>query len=197
MKYCALLSLLFLLAACQTDETRKKGFAGQYQVTLHVPKAAKEMEAAEKEVEKELSRAQDEIEEGIAEAKEDIEAELGEENHLGNAVGNFVEGIGGLAQGLAKLGEGLGKMGINLGQSIVDGLRFKVEFKEDGNVYFGKKSRIQIGSSEGNFWDIKDGTFYLWENENEKTAFEMKDLGNGDWELVNEDIIFHLERLEK
>jgi|GEM_PF-3288786 len=197
MKYLPILSILFLLAACQTDESRKKGFAGKYQVTLHAPTAVKEMEAAEKEVEKELSKAQEEIEDGIAEAKEEIEAELGEENHLGKAVGNLVEGIGGLAKGLTKLGEGLGKMGINLGQSIVDGLRFKAEFREDGKVYFGKKSKLQIGSSDGNFWDIEDGKFYLWEDETEKTVFDMKDLGNGDWELVNEDIIFHLEKLEK
>ena len=88
-------------------------------------------------------------------------------------------------------------MGIDLGQGIVDGLRFKAEFKEDGNVMFGKKSKIQIGSGNGNFWDIKDGKFYLWENENEKTAFEMKDLGDGRWDLVGEEVIFHLEKLKE
>lgn len=186
--------MVFLLAACQSDESRMQSFSGRYQITIHLSQAKKDMEKAKKDVERELGQAQKEIDEGIALAKDEIEAEMGEDNHFGDAVGNLVEGVGGLAQGLAKLGEGLGKMGIDIGQGVIDGLKFKAEFKPDGNVYFGKKSRIQIGSGEGNFWQIKDGKFYLWEDEDEKNAFEMKDLGNGNWDLVSDDVIFHMER---
>jgi hypothetical protein len=196
MKYGALVLLIFFMAACQTDESRQKAFAGQYQVTLHLPQANDEMEDAKKEVEKELSKAKEEIEAGIAEAKEEIEADLGEKNHFGNAVGNLVEGIGELAQGMVGLGESLGKMGIDLGQGIIEGLKFKAEFKDDGTVRFGKRSRIKIGAGEGSFWEIKDGKFYLWEDENDKKAFEMKDLGGGNWDLLSDEIIFHLEKIK-
>lgn len=197
MKYLSCILVIFLIAACQTDASRKKAFVGQYQVTLRLPEAKKDMTKAKEDMEKEMDKAQEEIKKGIEEAKKDIETDMGDENHFGDAMGNFVEGIGGLAEGLVKLGEGLGKMGIDLGQGIIDGLKFKAEFKEDGNVLFGKRSKMQIGSGEGNFWDIKDGKFYLWENEDEKTAFEMKDLGNGNWELIGEDVIFELAKLEK
>ncbi len=192
MKFYPLVLVLFMLAACQSDQSLSKGFAGQYQVTLHLPEAKKEMQEAKKDVEQEISKAQKEIDESIAEAKKEIETEIGENNHFGDAVGNFVEGMGGLAQGLAKLGEGLGKMGIDIGQGVIDGLKFKAEFKPDGTVYFGKKSRIQIGN--GTFWEIKGGKFYLWEDGEEKKEFVMKDLGNSNWDLVSPDIIFHLEK---
>lgn len=155
------------------------------------------MEKAKKEVEEDLTKAKEEIKDEIAKAKEEIEEEMGEYNHFGDAVGNFVEGMGELAQGLTNLGKNLGKMGIDLGQGIIKGLRFKAEFKDDGMVYFGKKSKLQVGSGDGNFWDIKDGKFYLWENEDEKNVFEMKDFGNGNWDLVGEEVIFHLEKLDK
>ncbi len=196
MKYGTLVLLIFFLAACQTDESRQKAFSGQYQITLHLPQANNEMENAKKEVETELSEAKEEIEAGIAEAKEEIDAELGEKNHFGDAVGNFVEGMGELAQGMVGLGKSLGKMGIDLGQGIIDGLKFKAEFKDNGKVMFGKRSRIQIGSGEGNFWEIKDGKFYLWEDENDKTVFEMKDLGGGNWDLLSNELIFHLEKIK-
>ncbi|MCF8246225.1 MAG: hypothetical protein K9J37_05445 [Saprospiraceae bacterium] len=196
MKYLSIALLLILIASCQSDKAREKAFAGRYQVTLHLPEATKEMEKAKKDVSKEISEAKKEIKDEIANAKEDIDAEMGEDSHLGNAVGNFVEGMGELAQGLAGLGESLGKMGIDLGRGIVEGLRFKAEFKEDGHVMFGKRSKIQVGSGEGNFWEIKSGKFYLWEDGDEKNAFEMKDLGDGNWDLVGEEVIFHLEKIE-
>ncbi|MBK9012713.1 MAG: hypothetical protein IPM82_00730 [Saprospiraceae bacterium] len=197
MKIISLAFLLLLFAGCQTDESRKSSFSGRYQVTLHLPEANQEMEKAKKEVEEELGKAKEEIKEEMEKAKEEIEEEMGEDNHFGDAVGNFVEGMGELAQGLNNLGKSLGKMGIDLGQGIIEGLRFKAEFKDDGKVYFGKKSKIQVGSGDGNFWDIKDGKFYLWEDGDEKNAFEMKDLGNGNWDLVGEEVIFHLEKLDK
>ncbi len=197
MKYLSVAMLIILFASCQSDETIKKNFAGKYEVTLHLPPAAnQEMEQVKKDMAKDISEAKKEIKEDIAQAKEDIESEMGEENHLGKAVGNFVEGMGELAQGMAGLGESLGKMGIDLGRGIVEGLRFKAEFNPDGHVKFGKKSKIQIGSGEGNFWEIKNGTFYLWEDEGDKNAFEMKDLGSGNWDLVGDEVIFHLEKID-
>jgi hypothetical protein len=194
MKYIIFSALsLFLLISCQTDKAKQQEFAGQYQVTLHLPEAKNEMEKAKQDVEKELKKAKEEIKTEIQKAKEEIEAELGENSHSGNAASNFVEGIGELAQGLAGLGEGLGKMGIDIGQGIVDGLKFKAEFKPDGTVYFGKKSRIQIGA--GNQWEIKDGKFYLWEEGEEKKEFTMKKLGDGKWDLISSDLIFHLEKI--
>ena len=196
MKYLPFAMLLLLFAGCQTDKAREKSFAGHYQVTLHLPEANHELEKAKKDVEKDISKAKKEIKDEIAKAKDDIDTELGEDSHLGNAVGNFVEGMGELAQGLTGLGESLGKMGIDLGRGIVEGLRFKAEFKEDGHVMFGKKSKIQVGPGDGNFWEIKDGKFYLWEDGDEKNVFEMKDLGDGNWDLVGKEVIFHLERLD-
>ncbi len=188
--------LTVLFASCQSDESIKSSFVGKYQVTLHLPEAKKDLEKAKKDIEKDISEAKKDIKEDIAQAKEDIETEMGEDNHAGKAIGNFVQGMGELAQGMAQLGENLGKMGIDLGRGIVEGLRFKAEFKPDGHVSFGKKSKIQVGSGEGNFWEIKDGKFYLWEDGDEKNAFEMKDLGGGNWDLVGDEVIFHLEKIE-
>ncbi len=195
MKYIVFSTLaLLLLASCQSDESKQHEFAGQYQVTLQLPEANKDLEKAKKEVEEELKKAKEEIKTEIDKAKDEIETELGEESHSGNAANHFVEGIGELAQGLAGLGEGLGKMGIDIGQGIIDGLRFKADFKPDGSVYFGKKSRIQIGA--GNHWEIKDGKFYLWEEGDQKKEFNMKKLGDGKWDLVSSDVIFHLEKIQ-
>ncbi len=197
MKYLSMAYLfVFAFTACQSDNAREKAFAGRYQVTLHLPETNKELEKSKKEMEREMAKAKKEIKDEIEKAKEDIEVELGEKSHFGKAVGNFVEGMGELAQGLTGLGESLGKMGIDIGRGVVEGLRFKAEFKDDGHVMFGKKSRIQVGSGEGNFWEIKDGNFYLWEDGDEKNVFKMKDLGNGNWELVGDEVIFHLERLD-
>ncbi|MBI1224115.1 MAG: hypothetical protein GC192_02660 [Bacteroidetes bacterium] len=99
--------------------------------------------------------------------------------------------MGELAQGLTGLGESLGKMGIDLGRGVVEGLRFKADFRPDGSVMFGKRSKIQIGS--GNSWEIKHGKFYLWEDEDDKNEFDIKDLGSGKWDLVGEEVTFHLE----
>ncbi|MCC6723665.1 MAG: hypothetical protein IT258_04095 [Saprospiraceae bacterium] len=151
------------------------------------------MEKAKKEVEQEISKAKQEIDEGIEQTKEELSTELGKQHFLGDAAGDLAEGLGGLAKGLTELGQGLGKMGIDIGQGVIDGLKFKAEFKPDGSVYFGKKSRIQIGS--GNSWEVKNGKFYLWEDENDKKPFEMKNLGNGKWDLISSDIIFHLEKI--
>lgn len=195
LKFLAFAALILLFASCQSDEARKADFAGKYQVTLHLPEANQEMEKAKKDMEKDISEAKQEIREDIAQAKEDIEAEMGEDSHMSKAMGNFVEGMGQLAQGMAGLGESLGNMGIDLGRGIVDGLRFKAEFKPDGHVKFGKRSKIEIGSGEGNFWGIKNGKFYLWEDGDEKNVFKMKDLGDGNWDLVNDEITFHLEKI--
>lgn len=196
MKYYLFALFTLLLVACQTDKSRTKAFSGKYQVTLHLPQTNNEMENAKKEVEKELSDAKEEIKADMEDAKKEIEAELGENRHLGNAVGNFVEGMSELAQGMVGLSKSLGKMGIDLGQGIIDGLKFKAEFKDDGKVVFGKRSKIRIGGGEGSFWEIKDGKFYLWEDGEEKTAFEMKDLGDGNWDLFSDKLIFHLEKIK-
>jgi hypothetical protein len=194
MKYIIFSALsMLLLISCQSDEAKQQEFAGQYQVTLHLPEAKNEMEKAKEDVEKELKKAKEEIETEIEKAKKEIESELGEGSHSSNAAGNFVEGIGQLAQGLAGLGEGLGKMGIDIGQGIIDGLKFKAEFKPDGTVFFGKRSKIQIGA--GNHWEIRDGKFYLWEEGEEKKEFTMKKLGENKWDLTSSDIIFHLEKI--
>lgn len=196
MKYFAIASLVLLLNACQTDASRTQDFAGRYDVTLHLKDAKKEMESAKLEVEKEMQKAQEEIKTEMAKAREDVEAELGEDSHIGKAVGSFVEGMSELAQGMTELGKSLGKMGINLGQNIVDGLEFKANFEPDGSVQFGSRSRLGLGTKDEKFWEIKDGKFYLGEKTGEKTPFEMKDLGNGEWELVGEDVRFHLKRAE-
>ncbi len=194
MKYIVFVALsLLLLISCQSDEAKQQEFAGHYQVTLHLPEAKHEMEKAKEEVEEELKKAKEEIKTEIEKAKKEIESELGEDSHSSNAAGNFVEGMGQLAQGLAGLGEGLGKMGIDIGQGIIDGLKFKAEFKPDGTVYFGKRSKIQIGA--GNHWEIRDGKFYLWEEGDEKKEFNMKKLGDGKWDLISSDLIFHLEKI--
>lgn len=197
MKNVLLASVLLVFAACQSDATREKAFSGRYQVTLHLAEKNKDFEKAKKQVDEEITKAQKEMESGIKDAKKEIKEEMGDENHFGDAVGNFVEGMGSLAQGLAGLGKSLGKMGIDLGQGILDGLKFKADFRDDGNVYFGKGSKIQVGSGEGNFWEIRDGKMYLWSQEDEKTAFEMKDLGEGKWDLVSDEIVFHLEKIRE
>lgn len=192
MKFYSLIFMLALLASCQSDEKLSNDFAGRYQVTLHLPEAKKDMMDAKKEVETEMAKAQEEIDKGMDEAKKEIESELGKENDFGDAMGNFAEGMGNLAKGLAKLGEGLGKMGIDLGEGIVDGLKFKAEFKPDGTVYFGKRSKLQIGN--GVNWEIKDGKFYLWDEGEAKKEFIMEKTGEGIWELKSADVVFHLEK---
>lgn len=196
-KYLSIAVLLVFLAGCQTDASRQKAFAGKYDVSIKLSEAQEEMIKAKKETKEEMAKAQQEIKDEIKKAKKEIDEEMGEDNDFGKAVGNFVEGMGNLAQGLTGLGEELAGMGIDLGQGILEGIHFKAEFKEDGNVLFGKKSKIRIGSGDGNFWEIKDGKFYLWENENDKTEFEMKETSKGNWDLIGEKVTLQLEKIEK
>ena len=194
-KYLPVFMILFLFAACQSDESRMRDFAGTYDVTVHIPEAKKDLKKAKKDIEKEIKKAKKDIRRDIEKAKDDIRDEFGEENKLGDAIGNFVDGMGKFAEGMTDLGEHLGKLGIDLGNGVLEGLQFRAEFDKDGDVTFGKKGRIQIGSGN-NSWTIKDGKLYLWEDEDEMEAFEMKKLGDGGWELVGEEVVFHLEKAE-
>jgi seryl-tRNA synthetase len=194
--YLFFLLLPFFMMACQSDESKKRDFAGTYDVTLHIPDAKTELKKAKKDMQKEMEKAKKEIQQDIEKAKDDLEQEMGRDNNLGDAIGNFVEGMGKLAEGMTDLGEHLGNLGIDLSSGVLEGLRFRAEFEENGDVTFGKKGRIRIGG-DTNRWDIQDGKFYLWEDETEKEVFEMKDQGNGNWDLVGKDVIFHLESAEQ
>lgn len=195
-KYLSALLLLLFLAGCQSDEARKRNFAGTYDVTIHLPEANKDLEKAKKDIEKEISQAKKDIRQDIEQTKDDLKEEFGNDNKLGDAVSNFVDGMGKFAEGMTDLGESLGKLGVDIGNGVLEGLQFRATFHEDGDVAFGKKARIRIGS-DTNRWDVVDGKFYLWEDDTEKQVFEMKNLGNGNWDLIGENVIFHLEKVEK
>lgn len=188
-----------LLLACESDETKMRDFAGIYEVTLEAPGAGKDLKKAEKKVEKELDAARDQIQKDIADAKEDLAAEFDEENKFGEAIGNFMEGMGKFAEGMTHLAESMGKLGIGLGNGVLGNIRFYAEFNSDGSINVGKNTRkLSIASGEELSWEIKDGKFFLLNNEGNQAPkkFEMKKISEDEWDLVGEEVIFHLKKAE-
>jgi hypothetical protein len=189
IKQILLATLVAVVASCNTDSFLKNRFAGRYDVTLNSSQARKDIKQSKKELKKEMSKAQKEIEKEIEEAKDQIEAELGKNDNLGDALQDFMEGVGKMAEGLTELGEGLGKMGLELGEGVLKGLKFKTEFRKNGELIFGKGR-----SNDMKYWEIKDGMLYIWEYEDEKMAFEMKQKGADEWELIGKKVTFFLKK---
>ncbi|MEO1258354.1 MAG: hypothetical protein AAFZ15_06140 [Bacteroidota bacterium] len=198
MKNFLSLSLVsFLFFACQTDQQIQDTFAGEYEVTLESPETEKETKKAKKDMRKDIDKAKEEIRDEIDKAKKEIEKELGEDSDFGKAISSFVEGMGHLAEGMTDLGESLGELGIDLGTNILENVRFRAEFQSDGEVVFGKRSRISFRSNDLR-WKIKNGKMIMWdaEEDNEENAevFEIVKNSKNEIDLVGEDIIFHLKK---
>lgn len=193
-------SFLFF-TACQSDEARQKAFAGTYEVTIEAPEAERDLEKAKEEMQEEIEKAQDEIREEMAKASRDIELEFGEDNSFGKALGEFVEGVGELAAGMTELGESLGEMGINLGSTLLRDVRFTAEFEQDGDLEFGRKrGRIRF-SGDDKKWKIKNGDMLIWdadhETEEEADVFEIKKISDDEWDLVGDEVTFHLVKKQE
>jgi hypothetical protein len=183
--------ILLLVAACNTDVILESRFAGKYDVTLHAPDSQKDLKKAKKDIEKDIKKAQKEIEKGVDEAKDQIERELGQGSPVGDALQNFIEGVGKMAEGLADLGEGLGTLGLEMGEGVLKNVRFKAEFKKNGELLFGKGRSDNV-----KYWNIQNGILYVWEYEDEKMKFEIKQKGANQWELIGEKVTFYLTKSE-
>ena len=191
--------LILFFTACQSDEAKKRDFAGNYEVTIEASDARKELKKAKKEVKKELAEAKKQIREDIAEAKKDIESDLGEDSNLGKAIGQLVEGVGKFAESMTDFATEMSHWGIDLGADILGNIRFYAEFKNNGEVEFGKNARgVRINGGEDLRWEIRDGKFYLWNDDDEKDPkpYEMKKISGDEWDLVGEEVIFHLQKTE-
>ncbi len=193
--YLPLLLALLLLASCQSDKQLKKNFAGTYEATIRLPQAEEDAKDFKKEMEKNIRETKDDIHQKLEETRQELDDELGDNNKLRNALRNFTDNMGNLVESLTDLGGSLGDLGAGLKSGLLEGLHFKVTFSQDGEVIFGEKKRIRIGSDTGK-WDIVDGKFYLWEDGENNRPYEMKNLGKGKWDLVGEKVIFHIERVE-
>lgn len=191
MKNYLLLLFILVLASCQTDNLRKQRFAGAYVVTVRIPDAEK----AQKDSKKKEKESKKEVHRNDRQAKKDVPDESESDGRINEALDGLAGRANDFANALAGLGQALGELGASLGNSLLDGLQFQATFNENGEATFGKKDRLRLGSGT-NSWDIVNGKFYLWEDEEEKMSFDMKDLGNGKWELTSKKIIFLLERKE-
>ncbi len=188
-------SFLFF-TACQSDEARQEAFAGTYEVMIEAPEAQHDLENAKEEMREELDKAQDEIRDEMAEARREIEQEFGEDNSFGEALGEFVEGVGEFAADMTELGESLGEMGIDLGSSLLRDVRFTAEFERDGDLEFGRnRGRIRFSGNDLK-WKIKNGDMLIWdeddESEEDSDIFEIKKISENEWDLVGDDVTFHL-----
>lgn len=182
---------IILWSSCSTDPILKHRFAGKYEVRLDSPKSEREMKRAKRDIEKDINKAQKEIKKGVEDAKTEIERELGDDSKIKDALKSLVEGVGKMAEGLAELGEGLGELGLELGQDVLKGVKFNVDFKKNGEVVFGKGR-----SNDVKYWSIEKGVLYIWEYEDEKMAFEMKQKSAKEWELAGKEITFHLTEIK-
>jgi hypothetical protein len=199
-KFLSIGLLVLFLIGCQSDESKMRDFAGSYEVTIEAKDAQKEMNQVQKDVKKDIAEAKKQIREDIAQAKEDVETELGEESHLGKAIGHIVEGAGKFAESMTDFAAEMSHWGIGLGSDILGNVRFYAEFREDGEVVFGKNARgIRINGGEKLLWEIRDGKFYL-QNAGDKNKdsqpYEMKKINDNEWDLIGEEVIFHLQRAE-
>lgn len=191
-----LLATLFLFPACESDQEQQTEFAGTYQVTLESPEAEMELRKAKEDMQADLDKAREDIRRDMKDARKDIESELGEDSRIGQAVGDFVEGVGEIAANMTQLGESLGNLGIGIGSGVLRDLRFTAKFEANGKVSLGKGRGISITSNDLR-WKIKDGDMYLWdEDEGEANAdrFEIKKIGENKWDLLGEEVTFHLVR---
>ncbi len=179
-----------IFSACSFDPIMKHRFAGKYEARLSAPKSDRDIRKAKRELERNIRDTKKDIDKGIEDAKKDIERELENENNIKDALKDLMAGVGKMAEGLTDLGEGLGKIGLDLGQDILRGIKFKVEFKKNGEVVFGN------GSRDIKHWNIEKGTLYIWDYEDEKMAFEMKQVAAREWELIGKNITFHLTEIK-
>ncbi len=191
-----LLFSIFLFSSCKTDQQIQQEFSGIYEVTIEAKEASEDLAKAKKDMKKEMKKARKDMEEEFAEAQKEIEEEFGEDSNFGKAIGSFVEGMGHFAEGMTELGESLGGLGIDLGSDILNNVRFNAEFQNDGKVAFGKKGRLRIQSDDLH-WKIENGKMLLWDEDNGEAdvqSFEMKKLSDGEWDLVGEEVVFHLRK---
>lgn len=190
------LSLVFLMIACQSDQDHQDAFSGTYEVTIETPEAEKEIRKAKKDVKRELKKARKDIKKEIREAQDDIEEEFGEDSDIGKAISSFVEGMGHLANSMTDLGESLGELGLDLSTDILKDIRFDAEFQRDGEVVFGRKKGIRYRGDDLR-WKIEDGEMHLWNEGETPEPFRIKKISENEWDLIGEDVIFHLEKKEK
>ena len=191
-----LLSVLFIYS-CKTDEQKQNDFAGTYEVTVEVENADDSMEEARENMKKDIDEAKEEIREEMKKAREEIKEEFGEDSNLGDAIGQFVEGMGHFAEGMTELGESLGELGIDIGAGILHDLRFNATFEADGDVELGRRRGIRISTGDELRWKIENGKFVLYEEDGETNIFEIHEISDTEFDLVGEDVTFHLIRDDK
>jgi len=198
-KYLIPFFAIALFSSCMTDQQRQDNFSGTYEVAIEAQDANNELANAKKDMKKEMKKARKEVKESMADAREEIEDEFGEDSNMGKAIGSFVEGMGHLAAGMTELGESLGEMGIDLGSNILTNVRFNAEFQNDGELVFGKKRGLRIHNDDMH-WKIENGKMILWNedsDDDEPQVFDMKKISDTEWDLVGEEVIFHLVKEEK
>jgi hypothetical protein len=151
------------------------------------------MNKARKDMDKDLEKKHEDTRKSVEDAKKEIAENLGEDSNFGKAMQHFVDGMGELAEGMVDMSGKLGEMGLGLSGGILKGLKFKLEFKKDGQAVFGSKS---IG--EDLRWEISDGRLYIWNlDEDDKTEFTLKKLSADEWELINDEVVLQLSRVEE
>lgn len=184
--------------SCQTDQQVQQEFSGTYEVAIEAKEAQKEMKKAKKEMKKEMKKAREEMEDEFENARKEIEEEFGEDSNFGKAIGSFVEGMGHLSQSMTELGESLGELGINLGSDILENVRFSAEFEPDGTVVLGRTGKVTIHADDLR-WKIDNGKLLLWDRDNDKDEiqeFEIKKHSETEFDLIGEEVIFHLLKEE-
>ncbi len=193
-----LISIITIFSACNIDQHMQNDFVGTYEVTLEALEAKKELKKAKNEVNREMEKARQEIEKEFAEAKKGIEMELGEDSNFGQAFGSFLEGMGHFAEGMTELGESLGEMSIDLSSDFLENVHFTAEFQNDGEVHLGKTGKVRIHANDLH-WKMENGKFHLWDADNgedDVQEFKMKRYSSDKWDLIGEEVIFHLRKKE-
>ena len=188
---------ILIFSSCLTDQQIQDSFAGEYEVSIEAPDSEKELKKAKKDLKKEMKQAKKDIDKDIKKAQQEIEEEFGEDSNFGKAISSFVEGAGHLANSMTDLGESLGEMGIDLGNNILKNVNFRANFKNNGEIVFGRKGRINFQTNELH-WKIKNGKMLLWnsdeEDETEADIFEIINISDNEVDLVGEEVTFHLIR---
>jgi hypothetical protein len=191
-KILSLALVVLVFGSCLSDKMQEHQLIGKYRVSLHSPEAQQEMDKARKDLKKDIEKAKYDAHKSVEEAKKEIAENLGEDSNLGGAMQHFADGMGKLAEGMVDLGGELGKMGLGLGNGILKGLKFKLEFKKDGQAIFGSKN-----FGEDLRWEISDGRLYIWNlDEDGKTEFTLKKLSADEWELINDEVVLQLDRVK-